>query len=348
MTDSKHILIVDDEPSVATMISASLKKLGPSYVVEIAHSGDEAVDKLQNAAKAYALVITDYHMPGMNGLDLFQTVREISPQTQVVLMTGYGNDRLRNQVEQLNLDGFIDKPFSVAQIREIVERAVGQTKANAAAAQADDLEIDETVQACLNDLQTNTNAQCVLLISSTGYPISVVGVTRHFDVTTVSALVAANFLASAELANMLGSPNSIFKSAYHEGNDYNIYSYDINGQVLLAVIFGTESKPGVIWFYTKQAAGELEPLFENMPTRFTFQAEDDELGAALDIELDQLFMDEADGDSLSLLSLSDDTEQNQSAASTKKESKPLRPMSFEQAVEAGLVPPHLAKREDDE
>jgi hypothetical protein len=166
-----------------------------------------------------------------------------------------------------------------------------------------------------------------------------VGQTKKLDITNISALVAANFIAAAELANLVGSPNSIFKSSYHEGNDYNIYSYDVNGELLLAVIFGTESKPGVVWFYTKQTATELTPLLKKQPHHFSVAEED--IGSAFDAEFDKLF----DADDFS-------EEENRLANETNREPDPSakntpEPMTFQQAVAAGLVPPQIMKREEE-
>lgn len=121
-TESKRVLIVDDETAVALTLAASLEKLGNGYVVETANNGEEAMTKILQIS--YALLITDYKMPGMSGLELARTVRCISPNTQVVLMSAYGTDELCEEVECLGI-GYLDKPFTVAQIREIVERAVG-------------------------------------------------------------------------------------------------------------------------------------------------------------------------------------------------------------------------------
>ncbi len=269
MTDAqpKRVLIVDDEPNVAMLLADSLEKLGDEYVFETARNGDEALAKIQQTA--YALVITDYKMPGMSGLDLAQAVRQFSPDTQVVLMTAYGTAELRDKAGDMSLDGYIDKPFTMDQIREIVERAVGRVTEQAPyrpGARA----LEQSVCERLQELQANTGARCVMLLSAGGYPVETAGQTAGLDISSVGALVAANFMAAAELARMLGT-GSIFKSSYHEGNDYNIYSYDVNGELLLAVIFGAENKPGVIWFYTKQTAAELALLLveQEPPAEFT-------------------------------------------------------------------------------
>ena len=124
----KRVLVVDDEANVTLTLAAGLERLGDEYIVDTASNGDEALTKLKQTD--YSLLITDYKMPGMSGIDLAETVRETSPDTQLMLMTAYGSAALRDAAEHLGVDAFIDKPFTMAQIREMV--------ANAMAGQAED------------------------------------------------------------------------------------------------------------------------------------------------------------------------------------------------------------------
>lgn len=282
----KRVLIVDDEPNVALILSDSLKKLGSDYVFEIAYNGEEALTKIQHAF--YTLLITDYNMPGMTGLDLTQAVRRFSPTTQVILMTGYGNDNLCQAVGDMKFDGYIDKPFTVHQIRDIVKQVV--ERASAGRKEADPFRsgkqvLDQAIEEHLKLLRTHTGARCVLLISSGGYSVNVVGQTASLDIVSVGALVAANFMAAAELAKLLGG-RSVFKSSYHEGDDYNIYAYKVTDELLLVVIFGGESKPGMVWFYTKQTAATLIPLVIEQTSGLVLPAN---LNAVMEAEFDQLF-----------------------------------------------------------
>jgi predicted regulator of Ras-like GTPase activity (Roadblock/LC7/MglB family) len=103
-----------------------------------------------------------------------------------------------------------------------------------------------------------------MLISTSGFPVETSGQTSGLDLTSVGALVAANFVAATELARLLGN-NSIFKTSYHEGDDFNIYAYALDRDFLLTVVFGQETKPGTIWFYTKQSANTLNTILRNMP-----------------------------------------------------------------------------------
>ena len=69
-------------------------------------------------------MITDYKMPGMDGIDLAKAVQDISPQTRIILMTAYGSQVLSETAQVLNLAGYLDKPFSVAQFREMVTQVL--------------------------------------------------------------------------------------------------------------------------------------------------------------------------------------------------------------------------------
>jgi DNA-binding response OmpR family regulator len=65
-------------------------------------------------------------MPGMSGVDLARVVREQSSNTHIIMMTAYGSDALRDQVVDLNLDAFVDKPFTVKKIREIITNILSE------------------------------------------------------------------------------------------------------------------------------------------------------------------------------------------------------------------------------
>ncbi len=122
---TQRILIVDDDPAVLLTLAASVGRLNPAYVVDTCESGAEALAYLEN--HRYVLLLTDYSMPGMSGIDLVRIVREQSPDTRIIMMTAYGSDGLRDQAATLQLDAFVDKPFTVKQIREIISRTMAKT-----------------------------------------------------------------------------------------------------------------------------------------------------------------------------------------------------------------------------
>ena len=312
--ESKRVLIIDDEPSVTAMLAEGLERLGQEYAIETADCAEEALIKLQRAS--YALVITDYKLPGSSGLELARTIRRLSPDTQVILMTAYGSSDLQSSAADLKLDAYVEKPFSIAQIREIVRQALQKVRGEASGPRPVEVEAkggQTSVSEVLQSLRTNSGARCVLLLSVTGYPVEVVGSAGNAELHSISALVAANFVAAEELARLLGNA-SIFKSSYHEGPNYNIYSYAVSEDLLLAVIFGPESRPGAVWFYTKQAAAHLVPLATEQPS--STARVDDQLIAAVGEELERLF------------------------PADEEPAGEERLMSLEEAIAEGVIPSH--------
>lgn len=316
----KKVLIVDDEPNVALMLAEGLEKLGEGYRFDTALGSHEALNKLQK--ERYDMLLVDYKMPGMNGIDLALAVRQQHPETQIVMMTAYGASGMRDALQHIKLDGFVEKPFTVEQIRQIVVRSIGKVSPRNAVPYTLQPATHPDVMAQLKGLQRDVGAQIVLLITSSGYPIEVIGRSIGPEITNISALVAAHFIAATELARLLGN-TSIFKSSYHEGNDFNIYSYEVNTDFLLAVVFSPEIKPGAVWFYTKQTAAALKPLLSDK---------------ALATEFGSAPLREDTGTLIENL----DDEFNQMWNDSGEQARDL--MTYEQAIAAGLIPVQLARK----
>jgi CheY-like chemotaxis protein len=307
-----RVLVVDDEPRVAEALAVGLSRMGDSYIVDTALSGDDALAKIQE--EAYALILTDFQMPGMSGMDLALEVQRVSPETQIVLMTAYGTAKLREKAGR-ELAGYLDKPFTMDQIREVVAGAVEQASGVEPEVRPESVATD-AAHRLLDSLQADSGAYSVILLSASGYAVDTAGAVDSMDVSAVGTLVAANFAAAAELARLLGR-ESVFKSSYHEGHgkaDYNVYAYDVNGDFLLAVVFGKESKPGIVWFYTEQTAAALVPLMPDASS--VANGFGDDLAEAIDAGLDQLLEGGYDGIGGGL-------------------------MSIEDAIAQGLIPPEL-------
>jgi|GEM_PF-651809 len=337
----KHVLIVDDEPHVAVLLANALKKLGDEYLFEATQSSTTALEMIRQAKVPYDLVITDYKMPDLSGVDLAQAVRNISPRTQIVVMTAYGTEQLRETVADLGIEGYISKPFSMTQIREIVKQVLERTAYRDVHPSSASAVVDVNVHKHLHTLRVNVGARCVLLLGVSGYPLDFDGITEGMDIASLSALVAANFMAAAEIGRLLGS-GSVFKSSYHEGPEYNIYSYDIDGKFLLAVIFGPNSKPGAVWFYTKQAAAEILPLVKELSTPAEFMQD---LNTILEEQFDELFDAATPGEcrpDRSASSADSSSVQERPSLSEPVPTK-VRLLSFEEAVASGLLSGRLAE-----
>ena len=115
-----RILVVDDEPSIRTVLKAHLSRDG--YDVAIASDGAEAVSAL--TANPFDLVISDLKMPGMSGLELLAWCIREQPGLPVVLITAHGTVDTAVEALKLGAQDFITKPFDLEELRLAVIKAL--------------------------------------------------------------------------------------------------------------------------------------------------------------------------------------------------------------------------------
>lgn len=257
--ESKRILVVYDDKNIIHLLEHTLTKLGENYRVVTSMDSTEALEMVRQ--QRFDLVVADYMMPGITGVDLATAIRRLSPETQVILMTAYGTSRLRSTTKLVGIDGFVDKPFSVDEIHAVIQKTVqlAAKPENAGMVEADDASAEEVLRSHLEVLQVNTNARSVLLLDTQGEAVQTVGRSAGPEIASIGRFVAKNFVAATELAETMQS-RSVFKSSYYEGDDYNLYACHVNRQLYLAVVFESRQKPGVVWFYTKQTASTLAEI----------------------------------------------------------------------------------------
>jgi putative nucleotidyltransferase with HDIG domain len=118
-TASPHILIVDDEVEITEILADLLSEV---YDCARAGSAEEALARLQQGD--FQLVISDITMPGMSGLDMIPHVKELSPDTVVVMISGM--QTVESAIGALRLGAFdyLMKPFDLRQVEAVVKRAL--------------------------------------------------------------------------------------------------------------------------------------------------------------------------------------------------------------------------------
>ena len=115
------ILVTDDEPGMRLALREVLQRTG--WRVALAESGEAAVQLLE-ADEPYDLMITDFRMPGMTGLDLLREARRLRPAMPCVMMTAYGTVEDAVTAMRAGARDYLMKPFSFDAVTEVVERAL--------------------------------------------------------------------------------------------------------------------------------------------------------------------------------------------------------------------------------
>ena len=119
---TRRILIVDDEPQILDFLKSLFGESG--WEVESADSGTAGIDKLERGR--YDVILTDLKMPGVDGIELLRTAKNLRLDAEVVLMTGFGT--VDSAIEAMRAGAFhyLTKPFKAEEVLNLVEKAHAQ------------------------------------------------------------------------------------------------------------------------------------------------------------------------------------------------------------------------------
>jgi CheY-like chemotaxis protein len=116
------VLLVDDDPEALIILRRLLHSFAHRYEIVTAESGVEAL--ALTAVRPVALVITDYFMPGMNGVQLTGAIKEASPATRVAIVTAYDIHDVARRAKDVAADYVLPKPFIPAQLKQMIEESI--------------------------------------------------------------------------------------------------------------------------------------------------------------------------------------------------------------------------------
>ncbi len=118
----KRVLVVDDEPMIVSLLSTILREKG--WDVTEARSGTEGIDQLDRAR--FDVILTDLVMPGASGIDLLRAAKEIHPDVEVILMTGYATADTAIEAMRNGAFHYIMKPLKPGEVEHLLEKAYSQ------------------------------------------------------------------------------------------------------------------------------------------------------------------------------------------------------------------------------
>jgi DNA-binding NtrC family response regulator len=117
-----NILVVDDELGFRDVLRMELSRCGMN--VETAETGKEGVERMEK--KKFDVVITDITMPEMDGLKLLEQVKRIHPQTEVIVVTGFGAVETAVYAMRQGAFDFVLKPYDIDQLMNLVRKAADE------------------------------------------------------------------------------------------------------------------------------------------------------------------------------------------------------------------------------
>lgn len=118
-----HILLADDDKATRDLVKRALEAEGHS--VDVTQDGAEALEKLTSKPNAADVLVTDVHMPGIDGIVLAGQAIEAQPKLKVLLMSGFPEELERAKSIKASKLGVLSKPFTLEQVRAAVRALLG-------------------------------------------------------------------------------------------------------------------------------------------------------------------------------------------------------------------------------
>jgi len=122
MTDKIKALVVDDKRITGDMFGFMLS--GDIHDVTVVQSADEALGHIKK--NDYDVVFLDIIMPGKDGIETLEEIREIKPRLPVIMMSGYTVEDKRSRIHDLGVSACLEKPVEMNTVREVVKAALGK------------------------------------------------------------------------------------------------------------------------------------------------------------------------------------------------------------------------------
>ena len=124
MTARRKVIVLDDEPIVGERLKPALEKAG--FVVEAYTDGNDVLQRITE--EKFDVLVTDLKMRKPDGLEVMAFVREHSPTTKVVIITGFATADTATEALKKGAVDFIAKPFKISQLRDLILKITGEAE----------------------------------------------------------------------------------------------------------------------------------------------------------------------------------------------------------------------------
>jgi len=117
---SKRIMLIDDDDFIRDSMGLFFE--GEGCKLDVFETAEEALMELGH--HSFDIILADYKLPGIDGLEFFRRINESSPNTIKILITAYGNTEILSEVKMMGIHDFIAKPFSTITIEKSLSNLI--------------------------------------------------------------------------------------------------------------------------------------------------------------------------------------------------------------------------------
>jgi len=231
-----NVLLVDDQRDILRLLHSTLDTLKkPEIKIFESPSGEEAL--LHSSRYKVDLLVADYKLPGMSGVELMHKIRARHPEAKVVLVTGVTDRKVREEILNAGALAVFDKPIPLADFLDVVERGLGlvQTIFPAEKLDGQTEERHARVSDLLANFRQDINADAVFLLNDRGLVQARTGKLRDdsMEVSLISTLMAIH-AASLKVAR-LNHQETLDSYHIFSGGDHDLLFIPVNPLYALLV-----------------------------------------------------------------------------------------------------------------
>jgi len=121
MKPKKKVIVLDDEPIVCERLQPALEKIG--FHVETYTESQKVIDRFQE--EKFDVLVTDLKMRKPDGIELMNFVKQHSPATKVIIITGFATADTAREAIKSGAEDFIAKPFKISQLSDLIVKITG-------------------------------------------------------------------------------------------------------------------------------------------------------------------------------------------------------------------------------
>jgi two-component system response regulator (stage 0 sporulation protein F) len=226
---ANHVLIVDDQKDISRLLRSALETIEQGLVVSEAPSGEEAT--LVASRTKVDLLITDFRLPGITGVELMKKIRARNPDVKVIMVTGVSDSKLLREVEESGADAFFPKPISIADFLDAVERCLGMARtivhpSDTKVAPTPQVEEHKGLSDLLINVRKDLSAESVMLLNGMGHVEAEAG--QLPDPTVAVSLISS-------LMTMYSAAQKVASLIDHTENHLHLFDSDNTDGIFLPV-----------------------------------------------------------------------------------------------------------------
>ena len=214
------ILLVDDQRDIVRLLHSTLQTLGHKLDIIDAPSGEEAL--LEASRRKIDLLVADYLLPGMSGVELMRKIRVRNPELRVIFISGMTERKARDEMLSAGALAIFDKPIPLADFLDAVERGLGLVRTIFPPESGKEAEEHrQSLSELLSGFRQKIKADAVFLISDRARVLARAGdlYDSSMEVSLLSALMAI-YAASLKVARFIRQENlenyHVFRGGDHD------------------------------------------------------------------------------------------------------------------------------------